>query len=52
MANSTRLQRWARWSGTFVGFPLAGATARAVATRVDTDHHDAVSGRLSAQVAA
>jgi hypothetical protein len=29
-------KRWARWLGTFVGFPLAGVAARVVAGNIDT----------------
>ncbi len=29
------IKRWARWLGTFVGFPLAGVAARAVAGNID-----------------
>lgn len=32
----TTLTRWARWVGTFIGFPLAGVTARAVAGDIDS----------------
>lgn len=30
------LRRWARWVATFIGFPLAGITARVVAGNIDT----------------
>src|SRR6478735_5322243 len=35
MAISTRSKRWGRWVGTFIGFPLAGVAARAVAGGID-----------------
>ena len=40
-------KRWARWLGTFVGFPLAGVAARAVAGAIDTTEA-AVLGGLAA----
>jgi hypothetical protein len=30
------LARWGRWLGSFVGFPLAGVTARLVAGNIDS----------------
>ncbi len=32
----TRLTRWGRWTATFIGFPLAGVTARVVAGDIDS----------------
>jgi hypothetical protein len=32
---SFEIKRWARWLGTFIGFPLAGVTARLVAGNID-----------------
>ena len=37
-------KRWARWLGTFVGFPLAGVAARAVAGDIDTAGAAAMGG--------
>lgn len=37
-------KRWARWVGTFVGFPLAGVTARLVAGDIDALGAAAVGG--------
>lgn len=37
-------RRWARWVGTFVGFPLAGVTARLVAGDIDALGAAAVGG--------
>ena len=34
-AGPFELKRWARWLGTFVGFPLAGVAARVVAGNID-----------------
>ena len=33
--NAVHVKRWGRWLGTFIGFPLAGVTARAVAGNID-----------------
>ena len=38
------MKRWARWLGTFVGFPLAGVAARAVAGDIDTAGAAAIGG--------
>jgi hypothetical protein len=38
------LTRWARWVGTFIGFPLAGVTARVVAGDIDGVGAAAVGG--------
>src|SRR5690349_13904140 len=43
--NRSRLQRWGRWVGTFVGFPLAGVAARAAVGGID-DAGSAVVGGL------
>jgi hypothetical protein len=40
----TTLTRWARWVGTFIGFPLAGVTARAVAGGIDSAGAAALGG--------
>jgi hypothetical protein len=40
----TALTRWARWLGTFIGFPLAGVTARAVAGDIDSAGAAALGG--------
>ena len=37
-------KRWARWLGTFVGFPLAGVAARIVAGNIDSVGAAAVGG--------
>jgi hypothetical protein len=42
--NRTTLTRWARWAGTFIGFPLAGVTARAVAGDIDSASAAALGG--------
>ena len=34
--DKVRLKRWGRWVGTFIGFPLAGVTARVVAGNIDS----------------
>ena len=38
------MQRWGRWVGTFVGFPLAGVTARLVVGDVDAAGAAVVGG--------
>lgn len=43
--NTTAVKQWARWLGTFVGFPLAGVAARLVAGDID-DTWAAVLGGL------
>ena len=40
----TRLKRWGRWTATFIGFPLAGVTARAVAGDIDSVGAAALGG--------
>lgn len=40
----TMPRRWARWVGTFVGFPLAGVAARAVAGDIDSGSAAIVGG--------
>jgi hypothetical protein len=40
----TALTRWARWVGTFIGFPLAGVTARVVAGDIDSAGAAALGG--------
>jgi hypothetical protein len=42
--NQTMPRRWARWVGTFIGFPLAGVTARAVAGNLDSGRAAVVGG--------
>lgn len=42
--NRTTITRWARWAGTFIGFPLAGVTARLVAGDIDSAAAAAVGG--------
>ena len=34
--NTSTISRWARWLGTFVGFPLAGVAARAAVGGIDS----------------
>ena len=38
------LKRWARWLGTFIGFPLAGVAARVVAGNIDSVSAAALGG--------
>jgi hypothetical protein len=40
----SKLKRWGRWVGTFVGFPLAGVAARAVAGNIDAATAAVVGG--------
>ena len=40
----SRSKRWARWLGTFVGFPLAGVAARAVAGNIDAPAAAVIGG--------
>ena len=42
--NTSTMSRWARWLGTFVGFPLAGVAARAVGGDVDSVGAAAIGG--------
>ena len=42
--NTFEFKQWARWLGTFVGFPLAGVAARAVAGNIDTVGAAALGG--------
>lgn len=44
MMDQTKFTRWARWLGTFVGFPLAGVAARAVAGNIDALGAAAIGG--------
>jgi hypothetical protein len=37
-------KRWGRWVGTFIGFPLAGLAARAVAGNIDSTTAAAIGG--------
>ncbi|HEY5873990.1 MAG TPA: hypothetical protein VIT64_01765 [Ilumatobacteraceae bacterium] len=46
----TTVKRWARWLGTFVGFPLAGVAARAVAGNIDAAGAAAVGGLVGGAV--
>jgi hypothetical protein len=43
--DGAKVKRWARWLGTFVGFPLAGVAARLVVGDID-DTMAAVTGGL------
>lgn len=40
----TRWKRWGRWTATFLGFPLAGVTARLVAGDIDSATAAALGG--------
>src|SRR5262249_16121266 len=40
----SEIKRWARWVGTFIGFPLAGVTARLVAGNIDDIGSAALGG--------
>jgi hypothetical protein len=40
----TKFKRWARWVATFIGFPIAGVTARAVAGGIDTASAAVIGG--------
>src|SRR5678816_1714452 len=42
--NTFEFKLWARWLGTFVGFPLAGVAARAVAGNIDSVSAAAIGG--------
>jgi hypothetical protein len=44
MKDTFEFKRWARWLGTFVGFPLAGVMARVVAGNIDTVSAAAIGG--------
>lgn len=44
MSDRTNLKRWGRWLATFVGFPLAGVTARALAGDIDSATAAAIGG--------
>jgi hypothetical protein len=46
----TTVKRWARWLGTFVGFPLAGVAARVVAGNIDAAGAAAVGGLVGGVV--
>jgi len=48
--DSTKLKRWGRWVATFVGFPMAGVAARAVAGNVDTATAAALGGLVGGAV--
>ena len=50
MADRVRFKRWARWLGTFVGFPLAGVAARAVAGNIDALGAAAIGGLIGGVV--
>jgi hypothetical protein len=42
--DKAKLTRWGRWAGTFIGFPLAGVTARLVAGNIDATTAALVGG--------
>jgi hypothetical protein len=46
----TKLKRWGRWVATFIGFPLAGVTARAVTGNIDSVAAAAVGGLVGGLV--
>ncbi len=43
-------KRWARWLGTFIGFPVAGVAARAVAGNIDSAGAALVGGLAAGAV--
>jgi hypothetical protein len=45
-----RITRWARWVGTFIGFPLAGVAARLVVGDVDAAGAAAIGGVVGGAV--
>jgi len=44
------IKRWARWLGTFIGFPLAGVAARLVAGNIDDVGSAALGGLVGGAV--
>jgi hypothetical protein len=48
--DTTKLKRWGRWVGTFVGFPLAGVAARVVAGNIDSTTAAVVGGLAAGAV--
>lgn len=48
--DTTKFKLWCRWLGTFVGFPLAGVAARAVAGNVDDVGAAAIGGLVGGTV--
>jgi hypothetical protein len=48
--DTTKIKRWGRWMGTFIGFPLAGVAARAVAGNVDSAGAAALAGLAAGTV--
>jgi hypothetical protein len=50
MERSLITRRWARWLGTFVGFPLAGVAARAVAGNIDSVGAAGVGGLVGGAI--
>lgn len=45
-----KLKRWARWVGTFIGFPLAGVAARVAAGDIDAGWAAVVGGLVGGMV--
>jgi hypothetical protein len=48
--DTTKLKRWARWTATFIGFPMAGVAARAIAGNIDTATSAAIGGLVAGAV--
>src|SRR3954469_13944381 len=48
--NTFEFKKWARWLGTFVGFPLAGVAARLVAGNIDDVGSAALGGAAGGAV--
>ena len=44
------VRRWARWLGSFIGFPLAGVTARVAVGNIDTTASAAIGGLVGGAV--
>jgi hypothetical protein len=50
VADRIRIRRWARWLGTFVGFPLAGVAARLAVGNIDSAGAAVVGGLVGGAV--
>jgi hypothetical protein len=50
MLKHTHVKRWARWLGTFIGFPIAGVAARIVAGNIDSAGAAAIGGLAAGAV--
>ena len=42
--DSATIKRWARWLGTFIGFPLAGVGARLAVGNIDSPARPSLGG--------